>query len=129
MLISEVLIRAKDELLTRGWCQGTYRNDAAAVCALGAIIAASCDAPSVDFGTGFVIRAEAALHRAIGLSPLRGVMQWNDEPTRTPEQVLDAFDAAIAIVQQHERAEGETTVGQTTTVLPRGSNVAQMTTG
>lgn len=108
MNTSEILIRAKQELITRGWCQGMYRSPQQEVCSIGAIIAASCAASSDDYGTTFVVSAEIVLHRALGGGP-RSIMSWNDDPARTPEEVLAAFDAAIVMAQEHERADRETT--------------------
>lgn len=84
MLTSEILQRAKQELLTSGWCQGQMENHSTGeVCMMGAILNSVC------YG---------------GLEHLNGGYRALDllAASLTPEEVLAAFDAAIARAQQRE---------------------------
>lgn len=99
----EVLRKAREALVTRGWHQGDYgsdkaRPDTCAVCAVGAIGVAI---------TGSPFRWEPGVPRAIWaiVSLLKHATGyhgrlfgdgWNDVPGRTVEEVLAAFDQAIA---------------------------------
>lgn len=115
MLTSDVLKQAKQELLTRGWCQGMYYSRrTGAVCALGATNLAATHGCHFDMPCDF---ASAELDAAWGLldrvttgqpaSHGRYIPDWNDNLERTKQDVLDAFDAAIAIALAEELAEPE----------------------
>ena len=121
MTTAEVLIRAKEELVTRGWCQGGYENrQTGEVCVAGAINLATTGAvENTHLG---VFGFWRAFMRGTGY-PTSGVPGWNDCPGRTPEQVLATFDAAIAIALQQERGSAETTDLHTTTSDVRGTAV------
>jgi len=93
MTTFEILQRAKQELLTRGWCQGVMQNERGEVCAMGAVFLTD---PDQD-------RCYEALN-VFGNIVHTPVPFWNDAPGRTPEQVLALFDAAIARAQRDEVA-------------------------
>lgn len=96
----EVLREARRLIAERGWTQGEYARDAAGracepvgatprcYCSIGALIAASQN-------DGGYAQAFGALLSAIG----NGVVAWNDEPRRSVEDVLRAFDRAIAAAE------------------------------
>lgn len=103
MLTSELLSQAKETMLRRGWCQHAY-EDPHGVCIEGAINFV-CYADATHDGNN-AMAAYRILNRLIGQSC---ISTWNDDPARTPEEVLMVFDAAIAIAQQQEQ-EIETAV-------------------
>jgi hypothetical protein len=101
MKTSEVLRKAADEIRRRGWHQGHYGSDSSdpdscAVCALGAIHAADRDDPWED-SSDLSFAAASALS-----SVLDGeyVDVWNDNPERTVEEVLEAFEEAAQKAEQ-----------------------------
>jgi len=97
---AEFILRAARELIVRGWTQKTYaRNaDGRAVpyggpgacswCMSGAVKEANCADPD-DLEVTYAFRF---LKTATGGDP---IAPWNDEPSRTKEGVLAAFDIAI----------------------------------
>jgi hypothetical protein len=76
---TQALIRGRRRI-EAGWCQGVMRTRKA-VCAVGAV-------SSDD-------KALRMLHRAFGRQG--GLPDWNDEPTRTKDDVLSLYDRAIAL--------------------------------
>ena len=96
MTAHEILIAAKQELLTRGWCQGEYVNCATGeVCVLGAFQSAASAGPER-------IMAQTLFSQAIGVDAYDFIPGWNDDPARTPVDVLQAFDRAIALAETRE---------------------------
>lgn len=102
------ILRAARKLIERpdAWIQGKYaRNqagdpvnpndpDACKFCGNGAIIRARGSV--ILRSAGF---AAFALDRAIGAS----FIPWQDAPGRTHDEVLHAFDRAIALAEKEER--------------------------
>lgn len=96
----DVLKEARALIADKGWCQGVYARNAngnatdlhgrhaAAFCAEGAMFCAA--------GEGFAENALSFFADAIPSGYRRGYLSWNDEPGRTKEEVLAAFDRAIA---------------------------------
>lgn len=99
---TEVLQAARWILENVGWCQGSYYKDkngsvvglsarynpenVACACALGSIYLVEADDPhSID-------NAITALAEA---SKLDSIADFNDDPVRTKEEVLNLFDRAI----------------------------------
>ena len=90
---AEVLSRARDVLAERGWHQGDYVNkETRAVCALGAIDVVVFRQPQWDpYADEDAKRVEDEAYRflcAAAGDPMRGIGQWNDDPSRTVEDVL-----------------------------------------
>lgn len=89
--LKAILISAR-QIVERGWTKGKFRSVVDGVecfCSLGAICKSSPDSDSYN----------AALDRfalANGISCRQSVPRWNDAKRRTREQVLAAFDRAIA---------------------------------
>jgi hypothetical protein len=93
-----VLLVARTIIDCEGWTQETYARTAdgdgtdvddpkaSCFCSLGAIWA-------VSFAHGGQLGAITAVERAMNSGNLVG---WNDAPGRTKEEVLSAFDRAIA---------------------------------
>lgn len=122
MTTSDYLKAARQELLTRGWCQGDTENPVTGeVCVMGAMAKAWLSARPGPF----VFRDDSACRpaakilrdlvppipsKALNMQKLNPVAWWNDEPGRTPEEVLALFDAAIALAEQREQAEAREAV-------------------
>jgi hypothetical protein len=101
--IAVALLLDAQELIARGWCQdvaAVSRNGRAVEptsihargwSALGALTAAYRSYPAHD---GEARLAFAVARRALARG--RALDTWNDEPGRTREQVVAAFQAAVA---------------------------------
>ena len=105
MKTSEVLRKAADEIRRRGWYQGEFApieadDDSCPVCAWGAINVAHSGDPRnwyVEGAPGEESPALQVLAIAATGDAFRSVPSWNDDPERTVEEVLDAFErAAVA---------------------------------
>jgi hypothetical protein len=114
---ADTLRAARALIAEKGWTQGSVAVDAAGkltdaadldraacFCAWGAVIAVTrfhdneeCRAIERD--------ACRLLARAIGKSSIGHIIIWNDEAGRTREEVLTAFDKAIALAET-ESARG-----------------------
>lgn len=104
MTTIEVLRKAREVLVTRGWHQGGYASDrtqldTCSVCAVGAIYVAVCGKPFGTLGRGLVHAAAGLLADAVGYRGSLFGEAWNDVHGRTFEEVLAAFDAAIAAAE------------------------------
>lgn len=102
MTMSETLMAAKRELETRGWWHGekglVSRHT---LCVVQAIRA-------VESADGFLDVSHFFLQVATGQCGLiEHLFKWNDARERTLQDVLDAFDAAIAIARQQEQSVRE----------------------
>ncbi|MCG3150644.1 MAG: hypothetical protein PCFJNLEI_04133 [Verrucomicrobiae bacterium] len=111
----EILVRAKQRILEKGWQQGATEP-----------VAKECMTTAMenawkDLGKSLVDFEYScdALSSAIGLprSPItmandpldipywgRNFMYWNDKPGRTAKEVLAAFDKAVAIAEKKKTA-------------------------
>lgn len=104
----EILVGARD-LVRQGWCQGVdardgrdercapWSRDARAWSVLGALVASEGEGPDVrahssaslaELGQAVALLAEAA--------GTRSLQAWNDEPERTRDDVIAAFERALA---------------------------------
>ena len=77
-----------DELITRGWTQGTAEDEEGRLCLIGAASRVSAR-NRTDVHDGW-----AALKNAIGVNSLGMVAAWNDAPERTYDEVLRAAKLA-----------------------------------
>ena len=99
-----VLTVARNAIVHTGWCQlrDLRRVDGEVVeyCALGAIYVAASVFSRADRIEAVRRLAGTLTGRNIG-SALGGqaIVDWNDEPGRTPQEVIDLFDKAIIDVQ------------------------------
>jgi hypothetical protein len=101
--VRDLLIKARGLLVDKGWCQGDYVKDGA-LCCLGAIGAACGGTADDPFLKRRIMRTVAQsdtyhagycrLADAIGGDLISA---WNDDNYRTKEEVLAAFDRAIAL--------------------------------
>ena len=92
MTPKQLLINARHHLVENGWIQGyNYDENSEKCCSFGALYVAlwrSDDRANRGALTGAMIE----LSKAIGNYP---VTWWNDQPERTKEDVIAAFDRAI----------------------------------
>lgn len=96
MTTREVLTNAR-ALVAQGWTQGDWR-DGSCYCAAGALRSVTRGM----LGDAWV-EAVAALKAAIGRHRFCGdreIIGWNDTPGRTQEEVIAAFDRAIAALKE-----------------------------
>jgi hypothetical protein len=87
--VADLLDDAADLIEYGGWIQGAL-EDRGAHCALGALV-------DVDLENQHRYLARAALAKQVGLNPDRAgnwLANWNDDPLRTRQEVLDTFRAA-----------------------------------
>lgn len=100
--VKEVLTAGRWILENVGWCQGSYYKDkngsnvglsarrnpenVACACALGSIYLVETDEPSAMDGA---ITALADAYK------IDSIADFNDDPGRTKQEVLDLFDRAI----------------------------------
>jgi hypothetical protein len=102
MLTSEYLKRAKAVMLARGWTTGTSINHVNEVCVYGALAIAGGAMPTAELQYPYA-RGESEARRVFLKAVGSGsIIIWNDATGRTPEQVLAAFDAAIALAEAEE---------------------------
>jgi hypothetical protein len=92
--VADVLDDAADWLERNGWSQGIGGGSN---CALGALIHVAADLFENQLAVDALV---AVLELPYGFA----VAQWNDDPARTKQQVLDAFRAAA----KQERMDPET---------------------
>jgi ABC-type amino acid transport substrate-binding protein len=104
----DVLRRAKQVLIERGWTQGAYEcisKDACGVCAIGAINAAAHDGDA-DWESYQqpqpVMMAVARMEEAVAAytdDGPDGIVGFNDDVAKSVDDVLAAFDKAIALAE------------------------------
>jgi hypothetical protein len=87
--VTELLVGGRANV-AKGWCQNVYRRGDN-VCILGAIGFSNAKFNEISWRA--VVFLEQATH-------WRDISQWNDESDRTKEQVLAAFDTAIAFARE-----------------------------
>ncbi len=91
----EVLVLARKLIAEVGWCKHTKRereidgNKIIAYCPMGAMEYSRVDNQSFW-------RAHDIFKKCIGADV---ISEWNDAPTRTKEDVIQAFDEAIFIAE------------------------------
>jgi hypothetical protein len=93
--ISEILRAGKQRIERFGWVQGDIAVAAAGddgpFCAATAMPCAMGAGAAIEF-----------FKKAIDLDPKNGLGEWNDAPERTKEEVLAAYDKAIAAAEAQE---------------------------
>jgi hypothetical protein len=115
---SEILKKARDLIINKGWTQGEYARDGGKVpvsydskwaesfCALGSLYSVIDEAQggigTIHFLAPFqpLCSPHSSIHY---LQTVIGhdftIVHWNDMPGRTKEQVIDAFDEAIELAE------------------------------
>ena len=104
-----ILIGAAHIITTRGWCRGTLLDEHGAVCLLGAIFESATGRSAATF-YGAHEQCDALTHAAWDViedlinarfreagEPRLTIPGWNDQPSRTVEDVLEILDDALAI--------------------------------
>ena len=91
--VRDVLIKAKTLIEQRGWCQKEQISMTGAYCIVGAIRYHKFF-PELFLDSFLHHDASVRFWKANGL--FCPVTQWNDDIHRTKQEVLDAFDKAIA---------------------------------
>lgn len=115
LALADVIDRAHDELMIRGWCQRDYKHEGR-VCTIGAVYAASgcLDYPSQRHDR-IAVQVEAVLSRLIdpqscGLTSstldgeFRTVTHWNDADERTVDDALDLLRNASKQLREEASA-------------------------
>ena len=106
----EILIEAKERISSpKCWTQGIGARDingnpvrslsdaAARWCAMGAID--RC----FPIGTPFMAIEDTGVHDLLrSATGTHDLTNWNDDPERTHDEVMDAFDQAIALAREKE---------------------------
>lgn len=103
------VLRLAAALIERdGWCQGTYIAMDGRCCAVGALVQAGggvIDPDIYDAGPVEMARIRGAFDavtKFIGRTWVTDLVDWNDEPDRTAEEVLAALrGAADGLEHQH----------------------------
>jgi hypothetical protein len=110
----ELLLRARQLLIERGWCQGAlFETEQGPYCAMGAIRYAAKEAGIPEFRnvgsrTNATIIETKGTPIASAVATLRdeveadGIAGWNDENFRTKDEVLDAFCKAAGSLKEGE---------------------------
>ena len=94
---AEILERAAELLETRGWCRDTYSNEAGQHCAMGALSTVAADTMHrIEYADALAVLAAALLRSGhvrgdLGEWPLSVVVQWNDYPFRTADEVIETL--------------------------------------
>jgi hypothetical protein len=85
--VTRDLMDAKEILVQSGWCKGRFEDWRGRVCALGAIRRV----PGISG-----VRRERVVHAlCTTISSFSDLVDWNDAPDRTLDDVLALFDQAI----------------------------------
>lgn len=131
MKISEVLIKARDIIQERGWCKGNWHGSNGEVCLETAIAAAVGEMipPRVNY-----IPAGRVLAAYLGLGPVEygptcpcgcgipmsgdTLANWNDAPSRTVEEVIEALEVCALIEAEKEAREPEQPERQVEVYIP-----------
>lgn len=104
MTLADILRAGKANIERLGWAQG---DDAVFIegSPHGCCVATSMGVyAGVNFGE-LSMDATLVFKRANGIDKNNGVGNWNDDPARTKEEVLTAFDKAIALAEQESAAQ------------------------
>lgn len=104
--LEELLVAARDLIETKGWCQKASARDARGIITpfLGPRTASFSMSGALCSLMNPVLepwrKASEILRSVVGCA----IGLWNDKHDRTKEEVLEAFDKAIAIVRGREAA-------------------------
>lgn len=99
------VLRKARELIEKGWTQGLSQErtpDGIRYCTIGAISQASHSLNNHFYSDEAFDEACSILRNTIQAKPDAplGLTAWNDNPTRTKEQVIAAFGAAVERARQ-----------------------------
>lgn len=101
MKLSEILTNARG-VVSNGWCQGAYYDGNGSYCSIGALSKALQSSPQVLEGERY---REAYMYLnnhlpALGFDNGQDVVDFNDDPATTQQDVLNLFDKAIASAEE-----------------------------
>lgn len=105
LTVLDLLKQGKTNILERGWAQGEYWNEHGQLCAMGAIDACHSwnNGPfHMPPDTWSKLRDETAfaLSSAVPYPSNKFIIEYNDDPGRTVEEILAVYDKAIENEQQ-----------------------------
>jgi hypothetical protein len=92
MTIAEILRAAKARLEASGWCHGDHAAWTSSRCCAATAIGRVIPPPDEVMTPANFFRNANGITTSLG--------QWNDAPERTYEEVLAAYDTAIAKADQ-----------------------------
>jgi len=96
MTTLDILKAARERLVKDGWAQGHFTNVDGEHCMLGAVMeVVPVDADGYSEADHYT-HARYELGKAVGTQNL---LEWNDYPGRQVDEVLVAFDKAIATLE------------------------------
>lgn len=87
----DLLVFGKSRIEQYGWIQHRFGTKAVGFCMAGSMI------PDGGRVSEFANAADQCLRKVIGEN---SIGKWNDMPGRTKEEVLEAFDKAIALAEK-----------------------------
>lgn len=104
MRTSEVYRAARNELLFgRGWYQGDYEQDVEAgkgpVCLFGAVSYVQYENATEDEEASAAAQLLVSFGKAVGVD---NMSNWNDNPERKLEQVIELLDVMEKIAEEQE---------------------------
>lgn len=95
MTVADVLSTTRDILAERGWCQGSLRAADGSVCLVMAINVALSRHMRERIRSDVTSTAVwEAIGQAVGSSGAGDIGRWNDDPSRTYEDVVLALKRA-----------------------------------
>jgi hypothetical protein len=95
---ADILRKAKALIDTpEKWRQGLNHGDDSKLCAGDAMMSASRELRPIDPAFAYAAARSKVLE---GIGRLDGLVLWNDDPTTRHADVMQAFDAAIALAEK-----------------------------
>ena len=91
---TKILTKAKEEIEKYGWIQNAHGDRRRGYCVIGALEAADPD--WVDYDKHARALFSGVIPSGVTEDKESRILVWNDKPGRTKEDVLAAFDTAIA---------------------------------
>ncbi len=94
--------QAKTELLERGWCQNHLLDGEGRVCLVGSFMKA-LDAKSTTWidHYGQIVPLINSVAEATDLGSWSGLVDWNNDPIRTADDVIQALDETIIYLKEN----------------------------
>ena len=99
MKTSEVIREARNLLFERGWTKNYLKNAAGNVCLRGALMWAATG--GIDWSAWDKISPAESIISSKLINGMN-VASWNDEPSRTFDEVIEVLDKAEKIAEQQE---------------------------
>ena len=98
------VLRAARKVIEFGWCQGSYWEDDGSCCAVGALFR-TLGEEHVSDRNRQAVRCLQAMTVAIGDDPDGTILDgritiWNDQESRTRQEVLDMLDRAVSVLER-----------------------------